>query len=105
MPTDFEIVILDSCPFCGVPEWAGHLSCVRTFYGIEFGCRMCDAYVWQGRVVSPGRHLDPDDVATAVRAAFPGVSATAPAYVAPEHRRVELRFEPALPPRTPESGK
>ena len=105
MPTEFEIVVLDCCPFCGVPAWAGHTSCVRTFYGIEFDCRLCSAYVWQGRVISPGSHLDPDEVAKAVREAFPGVAASEPAYIAPEHRRIEVRFELAVPPRAPESGQ
>lgn len=105
MCPDFENIALDACPFCGVPEWVGKTTCVRTAYGDELTCHLCAAYTWQGVVVSAGTQPDRDEVVRAVRAAFPGVSLNEPAYIAPEHRRIRVSFDPSEPPHAPESDR
>jgi hypothetical protein len=93
MRSDFETIILDACPFCGVAQWTGYVACVRCALGDYFTCRLCGAHIWEGTLIKRGEHLNPDTVTRVVRLAFPSVPMTEPAYIAPEHRRICVNFE------------
>jgi hypothetical protein len=105
MLIEFTDIQLDACPFCGVPTWTGYVSCVRSSLGDELTCRHCGAYTWQGVVINAGKQPDRESVEHAVRIAFPGVSLDEPAFVAPEHRRTRVSFDPCEPAHAPETDR